>query len=146
MRTEQRTVYVTDDGAEFNTEQEATRHEELVDRCNQIEALIGPRVVDDAKLTFANGGGYVQRDAEQVKNARTLFRSLWRTLYEDGVSVDPLPRPANRLQFRLQSIDRLDREWGQPAFTLGGGSLTPWIEPEPLTAVKPCLPEQKRHP
>lgn len=129
MRVEQRTVsvFIADDGMEFRTEQEAIRHEVLVQICEQIEVLIGPRVIDPTGK-FANGGGYVQREGSRVNEARNLFQRLWRQCYSNG-SVDPLPLPANRVQMRLQSIDSDNREWGQPAFSRGGGKSAPWPQP-----------------
>ena len=71
--------YVTKDGAEFDTEEEASHREYLLDEKNRINSIL-PDHPDTSD--FANGHGYIQHYRKNVIRARNM-------LYEMAIEISP---------------------------------------------------------
>ena len=122
------TVYVSDDGARFDSAGEAINRDSLVKLVADIMLGLRPIPKDDG-CRFANGGGYVQQDASVVKEAKRRLMEIAAAklrrddLLKEDVHVswalrllDGALPPVERALSRFYCMDERFREWGQPFY------------------------------
>lgn len=133
-----KTTFTTEDGATFNTEAEARKHEYYLSEIEAIDRKL-PRAIDSG-CEFANGGGFIQHTPEALANWLSDVEKLLRK-YEGAETADRWaqnPRgivgrylddggsPAYAFVYRVMSIGNDFREWGQPYYALNPGKMEPW--------------------
>ncbi len=127
----------SEDGAIWRYKREAVARDSLIKSVAWFEKLLPP--VKDTACKFANGGGFVQRDASVVEEAKERLLGLterkikwWfdeqrEKFNTDFKNVDPSwflrmlegsAPPIERAWSRLMCIDKQYREWGQPYYAL----------------------------
>ena len=128
------TRYQANDGAVFVEKADCKAHESLTEDVAKIMSRLFP-LPDDKGCKFANGGGYIQHDAETFKSVREgLLRLAQRecphkwidqSLADDTIDPSWAGRiigdssvPLDRAWRRIVCTDKQFREWGQPFFAL----------------------------
>jgi hypothetical protein len=113
------TVYEADDGSRWNTPDEARMRDVLIaDEARMRDVLIAECETFAARemrprpdnTDFANGHGFVL----QPPGARERLLAWLRAKGANRDSSGPI----GKLLWRLQCMDDLNREWGQPYFAL----------------------------
>ena len=129
------TVYEANDGSRWDDPNKASERDSLIHEIYLIMAPL-PEVKDDASR-FANGNGYVQRDAVIVERVRAdllvptkrILKWWWDGQMKDHGKepvdahpswylriLDGTAAPLERAWSRLCCIDKSYREWGQPFY------------------------------
>lgn len=126
-------VYVANDGSRWDDPSKAEERDALIVEIEDIMAPLGPRPKDQG-CHFANGAGYIQRDAVTVANVRAALlvptKRVLKWWWDDQVErfgkepteahgswyqrmLDGSHAPVDRAWSRLCCIDEQSREWGQ---------------------------------
>lgn len=134
MKVVQLTKYESDDGALFDSAKECADHEKMVKALKTIMAPLGKKPKDPG-CVFANGGGYIQHNFEDVEKAKSRLVDLFNKGRKEKMSFSYLGRylddslsVAYGEWVRLYCVDGQGREWGQPfyALTPGQGEQVPY--------------------
>lgn len=136
------TKYKANDGTEFDSEFNATQHEQLCERIRAIIAPLGPTEGLLPGCEFGNGGGYLQHDEETVRQvklgllreAQQLTDHKWIQQSIDnpdgvhesyaGRIISEISVPLRMAWSRIACIDKQFREWGQPYYANNPGEGT----------------------
>jgi len=115
------------DGLIFVEKQKCIEYDELIRLCWTIEKQLKPVPKDDG-CKFANGGGYIQQEQgikEKIKGQIEKLAITRNIVNRDSIGMlgrylsdSTINKPLNHIYYRIQSIDSLDREWGQAYFAL----------------------------
>jgi len=130
---EQITKFKAIDGTEFSNKEECLKYELLIERVNNIMALLPPLPKDDG-CNFSNGSGYVKHNKATLRNAQiqlleickeyidhkwiqqTIDDETMHSSYVGRLLSDYGIRPLNDAWYRFSCVDDQYREWGQPYF------------------------------
>lgn len=128
IQMKERTVFVTDDGREFQSRSQAEKHQKLLERLQQIETL-PPRRRDIAH------GKWIQHPVEQYRKWRMALVKMTKEYFPDTYpDADPMeihphsymgrvvddsgPDPLRKQWQRLACTTDDGREFDQPYFAL----------------------------
>lgn len=134
------TRYQADDGSEFRTAEDAAAHDVLCVKIAEAMKPLGERPKQPA-CAFENGQlGYIQHDVETVDGvARTLIELakpylpsladmlVWKNVVHPSHpsrAISEGPQVLWKAWFRIESIDSMGREFGQPYFKNNPGDCS----------------------
>lgn len=137
------TKYQTDDGAEFHTEADALKYEDLCERVERAMEPLGPHPDKGTDgCAFSNGSGYLGHGVDVVNRVRNALLRLaleyvkhdWLSKSLVDTTVDAswagriigecCPAPLQSAWYRISCCDKRGREWGQPYFAAHPGEGT----------------------
>ena len=120
--------YKAHDGRIFDSEKECIDYEKLSEDISNIMKDLKPLPKDDS-CRFSNGEGYIQQDKYTVTKAKKDITDSGNKFFKTGNdkwSFEAIGRLFDDSAYRnfyyawgrLQCIDKLSREWGQPYYAI----------------------------
>jgi len=135
------TKYKAKDGKEFSVENECVKYEGLIDSVNEITKPLGD-VPENKSCSFTNGEGFRQHKSTIVRSVTVALLEkskeyidhhwIQQTIDSEKIDLSWCARvfgdhglsPLNSAMYRLQCIDGLGREFGQPYYVKNPSEAT----------------------
>jgi hypothetical protein len=124
MSIEEIKQFKTADGSVFNYLDEATKYNELLGKCDEIEQSLVSRPDD---IEYQNGAGWLQHpEGTKITFSDSIMKlyNEWFKKDDDNITYivgriidDNDIRCLNHLLFRWECMSEEDREYGQPYYS-----------------------------
>ena len=133
------TKYQANDGVIFDEELKCVTYEQQLLQIDSIMRFMGKKPKDKG-CEFANGGGYIQHDVKQLKQATNQLVILSKAIlgikedvefgWIDRYFDDSNNRALYAAWSRLSNCDEQGREWGQDYYAINPekGVQKPFVE------------------